>query len=57
MQTLSSHAELEKLPLHTLKALQTQLKQDLHVLEKVSVCIFTFGYFLHFLLLCSQGNA
>lgn len=37
VQALHPHTDLEKLPLHTLKALQTQLRQDLETVEKVSV--------------------
>lgn len=35
VQALHPHTELEKLPLHTLKSLQTQLRQDLEAVEKV----------------------
>ena len=48
MQTLSAQNELEKLPLHTLKALQTQLKQDLHTLEKVSLYENLINFFIFY---------
>ncbi|XP_042242474.1 RING finger protein unkempt homolog isoform X2 [Homarus americanus] len=35
IQALHPHTDLEKLPLHTLKALQSQLQQDLESIEKV----------------------
>nr|XP_045594518.1 RING finger protein unkempt-like isoform X3 [Procambarus clarkii] len=35
VQALHPHTDLEKLPLHTLKALQSQLRQDLESVEKV----------------------
>nr|XP_053654970.1 RING finger protein unkempt homolog isoform X2 [Cherax quadricarinatus] len=35
VQALHPHTDLEKLPLHTLKALQSQLRQDLDSIEKV----------------------
>ncbi|XP_063886090.1 RING finger protein unkempt homolog isoform X1 [Scylla paramamosain] len=35
VQALHPHTELEKLPLHTLKALQSQLRQDLDTVDKV----------------------
>ncbi|XP_066981401.1 RING finger protein unkempt-like isoform X2 [Macrobrachium rosenbergii] len=34
VQALHPHTDLEKLPLHTLKAIQTQLRQDLETIEK-----------------------
>lgn len=36
VQALHPQTDLEKLPLHTLKALQSQLRQDLESIEKVS---------------------
>ncbi|KAK3860000.1 hypothetical protein Pcinc_029152 [Petrolisthes cinctipes] len=35
LRTLHSHADLPTLPLHTLKAIQAQLRQDLETVEKV----------------------
>lgn len=35
VQALHPHSDLENLPLHTLKALQSQLRQDLESVEKV----------------------
>lgn len=35
LRTLHSHTDLPALPLHTLKALQAQLRQDLDTVEKV----------------------
>ncbi|XP_076039960.1 RING finger protein unk isoform X2 [Oratosquilla oratoria] len=43
IHALHPHVELDKLPLLTLKALQTQLRQDLENVEKVS----SFRMFLH----------
>ena len=46
VQALQPHTELEKLPLHTLKALQSQLRQDLDTIDKVSDLEFNHYLFM-----------